>query len=111
MNLTEKRCVPCEGGVPPIKGEDINEYLSQLKNPWEVKDEKKISRAFAFSDFKETMQFVNKVADIAEEENHHPDLYVSYGKTTIELSTHAIGGLSENDFILAAKIDEINNKQ
>ena len=107
MELTEKKCVPCEGGVPPIAGQEIDNYTCQLTTPWDVLDEKKIRKEFTFDDFKETMTFVNKVADLAEEEGHHPDMHVFYGKTIVELWTHAISGLSENDFIMAAKIDEL----
>jgi len=105
--LTSKKCQPCEGGVPPIAGDDITNYTCQLKTTWDVIEGKKIRKGFSYSDFIETMIFVNKVADLAEEEGHHPDMHVSYGKVEIEIWTHAIGGLSENDFILAAKIDAI----
>lgn len=105
--LSDKKCVACEGGVPPIVGTEIERYLSELTLPWQVNEEKKISKEFVFKDFKESMQFVNKVADLAEDEGHHPDIAISYSKVNIELWTHAIGGLSENDFIMAAKIEKI----
>lgn len=107
MTLTEKKCVPCEGGVPAIEGAEIENYTCQLKSKWDVVDEKMLRRAFTFPDFKSAMDFANQVAAIAEEEGHHPDLHISWGKVVIELYTHAIGGLSENDFIVAAKIDAI----
>ncbi len=107
MELKEKRCRPCEGGVPPLEKEEIEKYQKQLKNEWEVMDRKKIRQTYSFKDFKEALDFANKVGEIAEEEQHHPDLHVYYGKVVIELATHAIGGLSENDFILAAKIENI----
>ena len=107
MTLTEKKCVPCEGGVPAIEGAEIENYTCQLKSKWDVMDEKMLRRVFTFPDFKSAMDFVNQVAVIAEDEGHHPDLHVSWGKVVIELYTHAIGGLSENDFIVAAKIDAI----
>jgi len=107
MELKEKRCRPCEGGVPPLEKEEIEQYQKQLKNEWEVVDRKKIRQTYSFKDFKEALDFANKVGEIAEEEQHHPDLHVYYGKVVIELATHAIGGLSENDFILAAKIENI----
>ena len=81
--------------------------MSELSTPWEVAEGKKIFRRFSFKNFKEAMAFVNKVADIAESEGHHPDIFVSYNKVKITLFTHAIGGLSENDFILAAKIEKL----
>lgn len=107
MDLTKQKCVPCEGGVEPMKSEEIKTYLSFLKTEWEVEDEKKIDKEFMFRDFKEAMGFVNKVADIAESEGHHPDIEVSYNRVEIELWTHAIQGLSVNDFIVARKIEEI----
>ena len=106
--LSQRKCVPCEGGVSPFSLEDLFEYQKQVHEDWRVADEgKKIKRDFSFADFKEAMTFVNKVADIAETEAHHPDITISYNKVVISLWTHAIGGLSENDFIMAAKIDAI----
>jgi len=105
--LLNKKCIPCEGGVPSMGPEEIKNYLSQLKREWEVLDDKKIKKLFKFKDFKEAMVFVNKVAELAESEGHHPDISIHYSKVEILLWTHSIGGLSENDFILAAKIDNI----
>ena len=107
MALTDKKCVPCEGGVLPFTNEQAQEYLGQLQGEWEVEDGKKIKRRFRFKDFKEALAFVNKVGEIAETEVHHPDITINYNKVTIELMTHSIGGLSENDFILAAKIEKM----
>jgi 4a-hydroxytetrahydrobiopterin dehydratase len=107
MNLQNKKCVPCEGGVEPL---DIikTQELSQEVPEWKIiEDNKKITRTWLLSDFVTAMKFINSVADIAETEGHHPDIHVSYNRVTIELYTHSIGGLSENDFIVAAKIDEI----
>ncbi len=105
--LSKKRCIPCEGGVAPLSKEDAEVMLKQV-NDWMLIDEAKmIAKSFRFKNFDETMKFVNEVARIAEEEGHHPDMTVSYNTLGIELTTHAIDGLSENDFILAAKIDEI----
>jgi len=105
-DLKDKRCIPCEGGTPPVSLEDLFEYKKQIHEDWRVTDEgKKIKRDFTFPDFKEAMEFANKVAGVAEEEQHHPDISISYNKVVISLWTHAIGGLSENDFIMAAKID------
>jgi 4a-hydroxytetrahydrobiopterin dehydratase len=103
--LTKKHCKPCEGGVPPLAPEKVRELLSQLEN-WELKEEgKAISRHFQFSDYYKTMAFVNAVAWISHQEDHHPDMEVSYNFCRVRYSTHAIGGLSENDFICAAKVD------
>jgi 4a-hydroxytetrahydrobiopterin dehydratase len=108
MNLLNKKCVSCEGGVPPMSPEEIKKYSKEVP-AWVVfSDHKKISREFKFKDFKEAMKFVNKVAEIAESEGHHPDIHIFYNRVNIELWTHAVNGLSENDFILAAKIDAIN---
>ena len=105
--LTEQKCVPCEGGVDPISRPDAEALLSRLTGWALANDALSISKSYTFADFKATMAFVNKIAAIAEEEGHHPDLAVSYGKVKVDLSTHAIKGLSMNDFILAAKIDAI----
>lgn len=107
MDLLNKKCVPCEGGIPPLNHDQIQEFLSQLEQKWEVENDQKISRVFAFRNFKFTMAFVMKLALLAEEEGHHPDLHVSWGKVKVELWTHAIEGLSENDFILAKKIEQL----
>jgi len=108
MKLSEKKCKPCEGGVPKFTTEEIQKYQKMLIKPWDVEDNIKIIKEFTFRNFSETMQFVNRTAEIAEEEGHHPVMHVFYSKVIVELWTHAILGLSENDFILAAKIDEIN---
>jgi 4a-hydroxytetrahydrobiopterin dehydratase len=107
IDLRQKHCVPCEGGMPPLTKEQIAEYAPQAPD-WKVaSDDKKITKEFKFKDFKGAMAFLNKVADIAEAEGHHPDIYVFYNLVRFELSTHAVGGLSENDFILAAKINAL----
>ncbi len=107
IDLSLKKCVPCEGGALPLKGEEINEYLKAVSSEWKVVDEKSIVRVFKFKNFKEAIKFINKVAKIANQEDHHPDITINYSKVTLDLSTHAIGGLSENDFIVAAKIEDI----
>lgn len=107
MDLTKQKCVPCEGGVNPMKPAEVRTYLSYLTSDWSVDEDKKIEKDFNFKNFKEAMKFVNKVAEIAEEEGHHPDIEISYNKVEIELWTHAIKGLSVNDFIVARKIEEV----
>jgi 4a-hydroxytetrahydrobiopterin dehydratase len=107
MDLTEKKCKPCEGGIPQLSYKEIEEYKKCLNEDWNIEDGKKLTKEFLFVNFRHTMDFVNKIASLAEEEGHHPDMYVSYSKLKIELWTHAINGLSENDFILAAKIDKL----
>jgi 4a-hydroxytetrahydrobiopterin dehydratase len=105
--LYQRRCVPCEGNIPAFARPKNLEYLKRV-NEWQLIDDISIEKIYLFKDFKETIIFVNKVADIAEAENHHPDILIfGWNKLKISLSTHAIGGLSENDFILASKIDNI----
>jgi 4a-hydroxytetrahydrobiopterin dehydratase len=107
-SLTEKHCTPCEGGVPPMSQDEIKKQLAELKG-WSVNDKQtQISKRFEFKNFYKTMAFVNAVAWIANNENHHPDLEVTYSACTIHYSTHAINGLSINDFICAAKIDVVS---
>jgi len=105
MKLEEQKCVPCEGGVDKMTPEKINEMLPKVEN-WEVHDEK-LHKTFKFKDFVNAMKFLNQMADIAEAEGHHPDFCVHYNRVDVTIWTHAIGGLSENDFILAAKLNTI----
>lgn len=108
MDLSKKHCVPCEGGTPPFSEKQEDEYFGKVKGWSLIRDgEHKIRKQFKFDDFKGSMAFVNKVADIAEAEQHHPDIYIFYNKVQLDLFTHAVGGLSENDFIMAAKIDQL----
>ncbi len=105
-DLLHKKCVACEGkGIKPFDRAEAEDYLAQTKGWVLSADAKQISKEYKFKDFKEAMIFVKRVADIAEDEGHHPDIHISYNKVLLELSTHAIGGLSENDFIVAAKVD------
>jgi 4a-hydroxytetrahydrobiopterin dehydratase len=108
IHLTDKKCVACEGGVPPLTPGEIERYKPEVSEWTVAPDNLSISREFSFKDFKEAMSFADKIGVLAEEEGHHPDLTVSWGKVGVHLTTHAIKGLSENDFILAAKIDRIN---
>ena len=104
--LRDERCVPCKGGMPALNPQQYLKYLSQIKE-WQLVDDVKIEKKFKFKNFKEALAFVNKVGKIAEEENHHPNIYLyGWNKVKITLTTHAIHGLSKNDFILAAKIDK-----
>jgi 4a-hydroxytetrahydrobiopterin dehydratase len=106
--LADTQCVPCEGGVPPLSAAEAATLLGQLHGDWKLAaDAKRIQRAYRFKDFYRTMSFVNAVAHIANREDHHPDLEVGYNTCRIAYSTHAIGGLSQNDFICAAKIDRL----
>jgi 4a-hydroxytetrahydrobiopterin dehydratase len=105
--LAEKKCEPCEGGVSPLTQEEAEKMLKEIPRWALIDDGKKIKRTFRFSDFKEAIDFVKEVARLAEAEGHHPDIYIFYNQVRLELWTHAINGLSENDFILAAKIDTL----
>jgi 4a-hydroxytetrahydrobiopterin dehydratase len=105
--LKEKHCVPCEGGTKPFDGDQILELKKELAPDWRVVENKKLKKEFPFENFKRGMAFAQEIAMIAEEENHHPDICIHYTNVEVELSTHAIGGLSENDFIMAAKMDEL----
>lgn len=107
MDLSQKHCVPCEGGATPLLRQEAEELLGQIAG-WQLsEDGTKISKTFTFKNFVLAMEFANTITPIAEAEGHHPDLFIAWGKVTVELSTHAIGGLSENDFILATKIDAL----
>jgi 4a-hydroxytetrahydrobiopterin dehydratase len=105
MELAQKHCVPCEAGTPPLDAATVAERAVQVPE-WSVVDNKKLLREFKFKDFIEAMKFVNDVAAIANAEGHHPDIYIFYNLVRLELSTHATHGLSDNDFILAAKVNE-----
>jgi len=110
MQLKDKRCVPCEGGTPPLDDGKVRKMLGEVAG-WQLAAEtgqpQRIRRAFDFDDFLAAMAFVDKMAALAEAEGHHPDFCVHYSKVEVTLWTHAVGGLSENDFILASKIDAI----
>jgi 4a-hydroxytetrahydrobiopterin dehydratase len=107
MDLSKKKCIPCEGGIPPLTDKEIKEYIKDVSADWKVIDDNRISRAFFFVSYRHTIDFVNKIADIAEAEGHHPVLHIYFGRLVVELWTHSINGLSENDFILASKIDKL----
>jgi len=107
--LAEKDCVPCKGGVPPLKGEALAELLKNLGNNWEVINEHHLEKQFTFKNFREALAFTNKVGELAEEQGHHPDIYLAWGRVKITIWTHKIDGLTESDFIMAAKIDQLTN--
>jgi len=107
-DLVKKKCVPCEGGIPPLSDDKEEKYLKDIDR-WNLIKEgiHRIEKEFLFDDFKDSMKFVNRVAKIAEKEGHHPNIHIYYDKVHLEIYTHAIKGLHLNDFILAAKIDQI----
>ena len=111
-DLTKKKCIPCEGGAIPFDISEIHKYQKKVDD-WDIlKDEKKIFylyKKYKFKNFLESQSFINKVGEISENEGHHPDILFGWGYAEIKITTHAIEGLSENDFILAAKIDQLTN--
>ena len=104
--LAAKTCVPCRGGVPPLKGEDLSQLQKQVDG-WNIIEEHHIMKTFEFPDFRGALAFVNRVGELAEEQGHHPDISFTWGKVEITTWTHKINGLTESDFILAAKIDHL----
>jgi 4a-hydroxytetrahydrobiopterin dehydratase len=106
MDLSNKKCVPCEGGIPPLNPDEVEEFKQYIKPDWTCLGDK-LSKEYLFVNYRHTMDFVNNVARLAEQEGHHPVMHVFYSRVIIELWTHAINGLSENDFILASKIDKL----
>ena len=106
MELHEKKCIPCESGGTPLSEAEAKRNLEKV-TPW-ILNRNKIEREFIFKDFKEAMKFVNHIANLAEYEGHHPDIHIHWNKVMLELWTHSMNGLSENDFILAAKINKIS---
>lgn len=106
--LATKVCVPCRGGVPPLPAEQAQRLLTQLSQGWQVVDNHHLERTFAFPNFVEALDFTNRVGALAEENNHHPDIHLSWGQVRIEIWTHKIDGLTESDFVLAAKIDQLS---
>ena len=105
MGLADNQCIPCRGGVPPLSPARISELLKELDKGWELNDAGHLLRAYSFSNFVTAMAFANRVGDIAEEQGHHPDLHVGWGRCAVEIWTHKIDGLTESDFFLAAKAD------
>jgi len=105
-DLAAKRCVPCKGGVPPLKGEELHTLQRQVEG-WDVVEEHHLFKGFKFPDFRKALDFVNQVGKIAEEQGHHPVITLTWGKAEITIYTHKINGLTESDFILAARIDAI----
>ena len=106
MELSEKTCVPCRGGVPPLTLEEITQLAAAVNN-WTVIENHHVEKQFEFLDFKKALEFVNQVGALAEEQGHHPDFYLAWGKVGISIWTHKIDGLTESDFIFAAKVDRL----
>lgn len=107
LDLHQKKCIPCQGGIPPLTALEIEPYIRQIHDDWKLIADHHIERVFSFNDFKSALEFVNQAGGICEEEDHHADFELSWGRVKIMIWTHKIDGLNEADFILAAKIDNI----
>lgn len=105
-DLAKRACKPCQGDEPPLKGQALEELSQELGEDWDVVDEHHLEKEYELADFREALDFTNKVGEIAEKEDHHPDMELGWGRVQINLRTHKIDGLTENDFILAAKADQ-----
>jgi 4a-hydroxytetrahydrobiopterin dehydratase len=105
--LAKKTCIPCEGGVPPLSEQQIQELLAQLGSGWQIDERRHLAKTYEFPDFLQALAAVNRIGRLAEEQGHHPDLHLAWGRVRVEIWTHKIDGLTESDFILAAKTDEL----
>ena len=111
MNIiSKKKCIPCQGGIPPLNKNEINNFIEELNSDWKVHKSKEIRREYIFKTYKKAMIFANNVAELAEDEDHHPFININYKKVIIILFTHKINGLHENDFILASKCDLLHRR-
>jgi 4a-hydroxytetrahydrobiopterin dehydratase len=107
--LADKECVPCKGGMPALKGAELKSYSLQLGGEWKVIREHHLEREFKFKNFREALAFTNKVSELAEGQGHHPDIYLAWGKVKVTIWTHKIDGLTESDFVFAAKVDKLGD--
>ena len=105
-NLSDKKCVPCKGGEPPLKGKALNELFNKLEEGWELINEHHLEKNYGFKNFRQALTFTNLIGELAEQENHPPDILLSWGKVKLTIWTHKIDGLTESDFIFAAKSDQ-----
>lgn len=104
--LADKNCVPCKGGTPPLQGESLQQLLRELGSGWEINNDQRLEKTYKFRNFREALDFTNTIGQIAEQAGHHPEITLAWGKVLLRTWTHKINGLSENDFILAARIDQ-----
>ena len=104
--LAQKTCIPCKGGVPPLKGEELDALQEKLGNGWQIINEHHLEKEYIFADFRQALDFTVKVGEVAENQGHHPDIYLAWGKVKLTIWTHKIDGLTESDFIFAAKADQ-----
>jgi 4a-hydroxytetrahydrobiopterin dehydratase len=106
-DLAAKECVPCKGGVPPLKGRELSDLHQRLGNGWQVINEHHLEKEYKFKNFREALAFTNRVGELAEAQGHHPDIYLAWGKVKLSVWTHKIDGLTESDFVFAAKADKL----
>ena len=106
-DLAKKKCIPCTGGTPPLKGEELTGLLDKLGGGWRVVDEHHLEKEYRFRNFRTALAFTNRVGELAEAQGHHPDIHLSWGKVKLVIWTHKIDGLTESDFILAAKAEQL----
>jgi 4a-hydroxytetrahydrobiopterin dehydratase len=105
--LAQKQCVPCKGGTPPLKGKELDSLARQLGHDWKVIGEHQLEKEFKFKNFAQALEFTNRIGAVAEEQDHHPDIFLAWGKVGVTLWTHSIDGLAEGDFVMAAKIESL----
>jgi len=105
--LAEKQCIPCQGDVPPLKGDELEKLHDELGHDWELVDEHHLKRHYEFDDFRQALDFTNRVGEMAEEQDHHPEIYLTWGEVELKVYTHKIDGLTESDFVWAAKADAL----
>jgi 4a-hydroxytetrahydrobiopterin dehydratase len=106
-DLADRQCVPCKGGIPPLAGGELGALLERLGGGWRVVDGHHLEKLYRFADFGQALAFVNRVAELAEEQQHHPDLHLAWGRVTVQIWTHKIDGLTESDFVFAAKAERL----
>lgn len=105
--LAAMDCIPCRGGVPPLQGKELEQLQERLQGDWEVVNEHHLTKEYSFPDFRQALDFTNKVGELAEQQGHHPDIHLAWGKVGVTIWTHKIDGLTESDFVMAAKIDQL----
>lgn len=104
-DLASQECIPCKGGTPPLKGKELHDLQARLGNNWQVVEDHHLEKEYKFKDFRQALDFTNQIGELAEQVNHHPDICLGWGKVHVTVWTHKIGGLSETDFVFAAKVD------
>jgi 4a-hydroxytetrahydrobiopterin dehydratase len=109
-DLAAKECVPCKGGIPPLKGAELRNLLAAVNNGWQLVREHHLEKEYKFEDFRQALDFTNRVGEMAEQQGHHPDIYLAWGKVKVSIWTHKIDGLVESDFIFAAKTNQLLSK-